>query len=276
MKKLFAIGVFSLILSLSFMMMSAGKQPTVVKQKNHPTTKKSVPFIHAGAGEHYPDMGYDEDGWSCRGYMSSSEMRGEHLPKKDMQALQRLVKRKAKVRKDFVDSMSKKAVRICRHYSIPPSILVAQAILESNYGTSRLSNTANNLFGHMSGTITPQKGIEGRMKAFDKNVAGKTKSYYFRMYETVWWSMHYHLELIEGKYAHRMIKADTKRESYMAALCGCKDSRMLASDAMWQANNKGFLYAGACAWTANDGVTSRYVSELRFIIKKHNLDKLDS
>jgi hypothetical protein len=253
--------------------MSASKP--VKKYKAKELTLTNVPFIHAGAGEHYPAMGYDEDGWSCRGYMSSSEMRGEHLPKGDMIALQRLEQRKAKVRKDFVDSMSKKAVRICRHYDIPPSILVAQAILESNYGTSRLSNTANNLFGHMSGSTTPQKGIEGRMKAFDKNVAGKTKSYHFRMYETIWWSMHYHLKLIEGKYAYRLIKADSKRESYMAALCGCKDKRMLASDAMWQANNKGFLYAGACAWTAKDGVTSRYIAELRFIIQKHNLDKLD-
>jgi hypothetical protein len=50
---------------------------------------------------------------------------------------------------------------------------------------------------------------------------------------------------------------------------------MLASDSNKLAANGGYLYASSCAWTAKDGVTSRYVAELQYIIKKYNLEKLD-
>jgi flagellum-specific peptidoglycan hydrolase FlgJ len=280
--KLYLIALICILLPFSVLTMSAGKKEytskrTAVMAAEHKPTVSHVKnkFLHAGADEHYPDLGYDADGWSKRGYMSSDEMAGKHL-KGDMQKLQRFEQRKAKVKRDFVDSMSRKAVRICRKFDVPPSILVAQAILETNYGTSRLCNVANNYFGHMSRDESTPRGIAGRLKAFDRNVAGKLKSYFFRVYESNWWSMWYHLHLLEDKYAQRKVSASSKREQYMAALCGCKDKRMLASDSKAEAERKGgFLYAGACAWTANDGVTSRYVNELRFIIKLHNLEKID-
>jgi hypothetical protein len=50
---------------------------------------------------------------------------------------------------------------------------------------------------------------------------------------------------------------------------------MLASDSKRLADKGGYLYASACAWPASDGVTSRYVSELRIIINSYNLEKLD-
>ena len=280
--KTFYVFAFSIIaICIGIISMAAGKKVPAEKKRKMPDHVPTVSHVkqklllHAGNDEHYPDAGYDEDGWSLRGYMSSHEMAGKHL-NRDMDKLQRFEQRKAKERAKFVEDISYKAKRMARRFDVPASILAAQAILETNYGTSRLCNVANNMFGHMGGPTETSRGIAGSIKAYDRNIGGVLKTYYFRVYESLWWSMWNHMSLLEDKYSHRRIKAKTSRESYMAALCGCKDSRMLASDAMAEANRKGgFLYAGACAWTASDGVTSRYIAELKFIIEKHKLDKLD-
>jgi flagellum-specific peptidoglycan hydrolase FlgJ len=226
--------------------------------------------LYAGADELYPDMGYDADGWSLRGYMSSNEMKGKHLKSAD--ALQRFEQRKAMVKRDFVDTMSRKALEICKESSLPPSILVAQAILETNFGTSRLKHLANNFFGHMYKGNLDSRGITGKLSAKDRTKEGKLRQYDFRVYASTWWSLKHHVQLLESKYKHRRIDADIpERERWMAALCGCTDSSMSYKDSK-QAK---YLYAGACAWKASDGKTSRYVAELRYIIRMYNLEKLD-
>ena len=241
---------------------------SVVRKGKKATT--STDFIHAGADEKYPDAGYDEHGWSNRGYMSSYEMAGKHC--KSHEALVRFEQRKAQIKSAFVDSMGRKAIEICKGTDVPPSIVCAQAIIETNFGTSRLKHLANNMFGHMYKQKYTSRGIVGKIKAYDKNVKGKTLEYNFRVYESVWWSMRHHVELLEGNYKPFRVNADIPdRERWMGALCKCKDSQMLAEDS----KHASYLYAGACAWVAKDGKTSRYVAELRFIIKLYNLQKLD-
>jgi flagellum-specific peptidoglycan hydrolase FlgJ len=230
--------------------------------------------IHAGADELYPDVGYDEDGWSKRGYMSTSEFQGSHL-KGDQEKLAKLKTRIGKERQAFVDDISKNAKDLSAKFNIPASIIAAQAILESGYGTSRLAVVANNLFGHMGGKTKDSRGITGSIKAYDKNINGHTISYGFRIYESKWWSMWNHVQLLNKTYAPRLINTPNKREAWLAAICGCSDSRMLASDSKRLADKGGYLYASACAWPASDGVTSRYVAELRHIINSYNLSKLD-
>jgi flagellum-specific peptidoglycan hydrolase FlgJ len=230
--------------------------------------------IHAGADELYPDVGYDEDGWSKRGYMSTSEFQGSHL-KGDQEKLARLRARIIKERQAFIDDISNNAKDLTSKFNVPASIIAAQAILESGYGTSRLANVANNLFGHMGGPTETSQGISGSVKAYDKDINGKTISYHFRKYESRWWSMWNHVQLLNKTYAPRLINIPNKREAWLAAICGCSDSRMLASDSKRLADNGGYLYASACAWPASDGVTSRYVAELRIIINSYNLEKLD-
>lgn len=235
-----------------------------------PIKVENSDYIHAGADEKYPDKGYDADGWSLRGYMSSYEMSGKHCKTND--ALVRFEQRKNKVRAAFADSIGRKALEICQNTSVPPSIVAAQAILESNYGTSRLKVLANNLFGHMYKGNLASRGINGYLEAFDKDKHGKSRSYRFRNYASVWWSLKHHVDMLEAAYKRHRIDADVaERERWMAALCKCKDTRMLAE----HSKNASYLYAGACAWVAKDGKTSRYVNELRFIIRLHNLHKLD-
>lgn len=250
------------------------KKDTIVN--DHPATAEHVryKYLHAGSEEQYPDMGYDEDGWSNRGYMSTHEFHGHHL-NGNQEKLARLRIRILKERQKFIDEVSKNAIDLGKKFDIPASIIAAQAILESGYGTSRLANVANNLFGHMGGPTEISRGISGSVKAYDKNLNGKLVSYNFRKYETKWWSMWNHAKLLSENYSPRLINIANKREAWLAAICGCNDSRMLASDSKNLANKGGFLYAAACAWPASDGSTSRYVAELRLIINSYNLTALD-
>lgn len=238
--------------------------------------KKEVPdeFPFAASGEVqslYPNQGYDKDGWSLRGYMHSEEMKAMHI--KDKATKVRFINRKAKVQRDFLDSMARKVLDVGIKNNIPPSIILAQAIIESNFGTSRLAYQGNNFFGIQY--RGKNRAVIGKIKAIDKNHKGKSKNYAFNHYKTTWWALHHYAQLLNRKYKKRLLVADIHiRESWMAALCGCQDTRMLASDAAAQRKG-GFYYAGACEWTANDGKTSRYVATLRYIINKYNLDKLD-
>ncbi len=183
---------------------------TSVAERSHSngkmTSRESVEhkYIHAGADELYPDVGYDEDGWSKRGYMSTSEFHGHHL-KGDQEKLARLRTRIGKERQAFIDEISKNAKDLAIKFNVPASIIAAQAILESGYGTSRLAIVANNLFGHMGGKTETSRGISGSVKAYDKNINGKTISYNFRKYESRWWSMWNHVQLLNKTYAPRLI-----------------------------------------------------------------------
>jgi flagellum-specific peptidoglycan hydrolase FlgJ len=249
--------------------LSANKK--VVKQ-----AKKSK-AIYAGADEQYPDEGYDEEYWSLRGYMSAYEMMGKHCPNQEAALI--FYKRKERERKKFIEKISVAAIEACEGTTVPPSIVAAQAILESGYGTSRLSHKAKNLFGHMSHTDKLTEGIVGRIAAQDRSVSGKVQTYYFRVYKSHWWSIRHHVSLLERGYGHRRprLAGMNERERWMAALCGCSDAGLKYIDAAKQANTKGgYLYAGACAWSAKDGRTSRYVAELRWVIESYGLEKLDS
>jgi flagellum-specific peptidoglycan hydrolase FlgJ len=276
---MFSTVIVGLIL---YLIIPANKEPeisikTVAPAERVDQMKKAddkSKYIHAGADELYPDEGYDQDGWSNRGYMSAAEMNGSHL-NGDANKLQKLVRRKISEKEKFVAQIAYQSKELSVRFDVPASIIAAQAILESGYGTSRLAVVANNLFGHMGGKTKDSRGITGSIKAYDKNINGHTITYGFRIYESKWWSIWNHAKLLSETYGHRKLNISNKRDAWLAALCGCSDNRMLASDAKKLADNGGFLYASACAWPASDSVTSRYISELRYIIKSYNLEKLD-
>lgn len=50
-------------------------------------------------------------------------------------------------KKDFINSLTPEAKSIYKEYDILPSIAIGQAILESDWGRSKLSSNYNNLFG---------------------------------------------------------------------------------------------------------------------------------
>jgi flagellum-specific peptidoglycan hydrolase FlgJ len=244
--------------------------------ENVDTMSSDMPV--ATEGEDYGKAFYDLDGYPTRGYLSSDEVKGLHLKSDKMK--DRFKKRLAKVYNDFVDTMGQKALDISVHFSknkgidIPPSVILAQAISESRYGTSRLAVQGNNYFGIQY--RKKKRGITGPIKALDADHNKELKSYKFAHYKTPWWSLYHHASLLKHMYAKRLIKVDIPlREQWHAAICGCDDSRMLAEDAKAERTGKGFYYAAACEYVARDGKTSKYVATLQYLTRLHKLDKLD-
>ena len=112
--------------------------------------------------------------------------------------------------------------------------------------------------------------------AKDMDHKKKLRTYGFAKYESTWWSLFHHAMLLKKTYSRRLLKADIPlREQYFAAICGCDDSRMLASDAKAERTGGGYYYAAACEYVAKDGKTSKYVATLKYLVRLHNLNKLD-
>jgi flagellum-specific peptidoglycan hydrolase FlgJ len=174
---------------------------------------------------------------------------------------------KATKNQTFIDQASHKALSVCKGSKVPPSIVVAQAILESGYGKSTLTKRTNNIFNHMH--HVQGKGITGYTTANDKDKHGRTKQYKFAKYKTLWFSYKSHVELLERKYSKRLPSNGTPSEKWAAALCGCS-----TSNSVKEANKAKFVYASSCMWNNGKG-KSDYATQLLNIIKKYNLDKLD-
>lgn len=79
-------------------------------------------------------------------------------------------------REEFLERVAPDAVSIAQKQNIRPSLLVAQAALESNWGNSSLARESNNFFGikGSSGKIYPTTEYENNEK---KNVDAAFKEY---------------------------------------------------------------------------------------------------
>lgn len=63
---------------------------------------------------------------------------------------------------EFIRSIKDAAIKACKGDSLFPSIVIAQACLESNYGLSGLSLNCNNFFGIKAGTSWKKRGLPFR------------------------------------------------------------------------------------------------------------------
>lgn len=92
----------------------------------------------------------------------------------------------------FIDEISDEAITMYKEYKILPSVIIAQAILESGWGKSELSKEANNLFG-----IKADRSWNG--KIIDMNTSefyNENTTAQFRMYENKSESLQNHGEFI--------------------------------------------------------------------------------
>ena len=58
----------------------------------------------------------------------------------------------------FLNKAAKQAVKAAKKYGTYPSVMIAQAILESGWGQSALATEANNLFGMKADDSWPGEG----------------------------------------------------------------------------------------------------------------------
>ena len=85
---------------------------------------------------------------------------------------------------DFIAQAARQAQKASKTYGLYPSVMIAQAILESGWGQSTLATEANNLFGIKAGT--DWTGPIYTVKTREEDASGK--SYYinaaFRVYDS--------------------------------------------------------------------------------------------
>lgn len=156
----------------------------------------------------------------------------------------------------FVREFSKAALEESRRLDgkIPPSLIVAQAILESNYGKSRLATRANNYFGHKW-----RKGAGGWILVDDDAPNER-----FTKYRSRWYSLRAHTNLLMGSLYHGRLKGKPTLENWLDALCGSSDS----VESKKFVKRGGRVYATAC-------YNSCYACKLRAVVDKWKLHHLD-
>ncbi|MEL6718746.1 MAG: glucosaminidase domain-containing protein [Bacteroidota bacterium] len=97
---------------------------------------------------------------------------------------------KRKKQKDYVDRFSKVAIKEMKQYGIPASITLAQGLIESNCGESRLAKRNNNHFGIKCFSRTCKKG-------HCSNFTDDTHKDFFRIYKSSWDSYRAHSQLLQ-------------------------------------------------------------------------------
>lgn len=115
----------------------------------------------------------------------------------------RVVALKRKKVKDYVDKFSPIAIEEMKKYGIPASITLAQGLLESNVGDSRLARMNNNHFGIKCFSRTCQKG-------HCSNYTDDSHKDFFRIYNSAWESYREHSQFLQKERYIHLKKLGTK------------------------------------------------------------------
>ena len=187
-----------------------------------------------------------------RNWLTRAEWKGDHISSKNKTVRASFSEWKKSHIKNFISFFGEQVKKECIYYQdIPPSVVLAQMILESNFGLSRLAVKGNNFFGHK---------YKGKTKSFLKiNTSEKFESGFLSQQENI----KFHLSLLDKKYKKR-IKGPYTIKNWLVALCGgltVEDSKLFYK--------KNDIYALSC-------VTEMcYSAKLLIIINKYNLSDLD-
>lgn len=96
----------------------------------------------------------------------------------------------------YIKRFAKVAIAEQKKFGIPASIKLAQGLLESNAGKSRLCTMYNNHFGIKCYSKTCKKG-------HCSNYSDDSHKDFFRTYETAWESWRHHSQFLQGdRYKH--------------------------------------------------------------------------
>lgn len=156
---------------------------------------------------------------------------------------------RASVQQDFINQLSPDVVNVAHKYNLYPSVMMAQAALESGFGQSALSQEANNYFG-VKGSYNGQYVT---MPTLEYNQQGQP--YYidsdFRKYPNPEASLEDNAQLIRnGVYGDPTIYSGAWREN--------------ANDSISAANALGSRYA----------TDPNYATDLVSLIQQYNLNTL--
>ncbi|MEM6964258.1 MAG: glucosaminidase domain-containing protein [Bacteroidota bacterium] len=112
-------------------------------------------------------------------------------------------KSKRKKQETYVERFAKIAQAEMKKYGIPASITLAQGLIETNAGDSRLAKQNNNHFGMKCFSKKCRKG-------HCSNFTDDTHKDFFRKYKSSWESYRAHSQLLMGKRYRHLKKLGTK------------------------------------------------------------------
>lgn len=171
---------------------------------------------------------------------------GHHLYERHLQ--QEIIERQQNSKRLFIKAIAPEAQAMQNQYHIKASITMAQAILESNWGTSKLASQYHNLFG-IKGTGPNSKLMTTKEYTRGKWVVIKDR---FKVYPS--WSAsikdHTQLMLNGTQYKQQNYERVIKAKNYREAAQALQD--------------------------ANYATDPDYASKLINVIKTYNLDKYDN
>jgi len=146
--------------------------------------------------------------------------------------------------KDFIDIVKPGAISTYREYKVLPSLTIAQAILESAWGTSVLATQANNLFGI--------KWTEGCGYEY---VTKQTKEYVNNQWITINAKFRKYSSVDESILDHAVLLQKSRYSKVLVA----KDYKEAATE----------------VWKAGYATDPNYPQKLISLIEEHGLYKID-
>lgn len=146
-------------------------------------------------------------------------------------------------RQSYIEDTEKMAVRIARKNNILPSVMLAQSILESNWGRSELSREYNNYFG-----IKAVKKDQGVVFETEEYVDGES-----------------------GRYMENFKKYSSKRESFEHY------AKLLSTAKRYEKVKTAKNYKEAAQYIKEGGYATdpSYADKIISVVEKYELDKYD-
>lgn len=146
-------------------------------------------------------------------------------------------------RQAYIEDTEKMAVRIARKNNILPSVMLAQSILESNWGRSELSREYNNYFG-----IKAVKKDQGVVFETEEYVDGES-----------------------GRYMENFKKYSSKRESFEHY------AKLLSTAKRYEKVKTAKNYKEAAKYIKEGGYATdpSYADKIISVVEKYELDKYD-
>lgn len=171
---------------------------------------------------------------------------GHHLYQRHLQ--QEIIEKQQNSKRLFIKAIAPEAQAMQNQYHIKASITMAQAILESNWGTSKLARQYHNLFG-IKGTGPNSKLMTTKEYTKGKWIVIKDR---FKVYPSWSASIKDHTQLM-------LNGTQYKQENYEKVI-----------------KAKNYREAAQALQDANYATDPDYASKLINVIKTYNLDKYDN
>lgn len=246
-----------LIVEMTFIAIGVQVQALQDYLNDYMNTTTSTEEVYAGrsdkatASSYYKSTGLPVD----RKWLTHDEWKGRHcVDAKQKKAFKQWKKAYIQEYIEWWATAAKAEYEVNK--IVPPSLIIAQAILESGYGLSRLAVLGDNYFGHK---------YRGKNASKFMVVADDSPTDKFTKYRSRWFSLRAHTKLLQGMYLNRIDGKPTLK-NWLISLCGGMDYH----------TSKKFRAKGNMVYATSCMTPKCYSQKLLDVIKMYKLEQYDS